>query len=109
MSEVVAQAEAENQGIGASVRRREDLRFITGEGRYTDDINQPGQLYAVFCRSPYPRVRINSIDATEALALPGVVAVYTGQQLVDDGLGDLPCGWMVKSKDGADMISAPHP
>ncbi|MCR9260957.1 MAG: xanthine dehydrogenase family protein molybdopterin-binding subunit [Pseudomonadaceae bacterium] len=109
MSEVVSQAESENQGIGAPVRRREDLRFITGDGRYTDDINQPGQLYAAFCRSPYPRVRIDNIDASEALALPGVVAVYTGQQLVDDGLGDLPCGWMVKSKDGTEMISAPHP
>ena len=96
-------------GIGAPVRRREDLRFITGNGRYTDDINQPGQLYAAFCRSPFPRARINGVDAADALAVPGVVAVYTGQQMVEDGIGDLPCGWMVKSKDGADMKSSPHP
>ncbi len=96
-------------GIGAPVRRREDLRFITGNGNYTDDLNQPGQLYAVFCRSPYPRARIDGIDCDDALAVPGVVAVYTGQQMVDDGIGDLPCGWMVKSKDGADMLSSPHP
>lgn len=96
-------------GIGAPVRRREDLRFITGNGRYTDDINQPGQLYAAFCRSPFPRARINGVDAADALAVPGVVAVYTGQQMVEDGIGDLPCGWMVKSKDGAEMKSSPHP
>lgn len=96
-------------GIGAPVRRREDLRFITGNGNYTDDLNQPGQLYAVFCRSPYPRARIDNIDSDDALAVPGVVAVYTGQQMVDDGIGDLPCGWMVKSKDGSEMLSSPHP
>ena len=89
-------------GIGAPVRRREDLRFITGNGKYTDDLNQPGQLYGVFCRSPFPRARIDSIDTADALATPGVVAVYTGQQMVDDGIGDLPCGWLVKSKDGSE-------
>jgi len=96
-------------GIGAPVRRREDLRFITGNGNYTDDLNQPGQLYGVFCRSPYPRARIEGVDCEDALAVPGVVAVYTGQQMVDDGIGDLPCGWMVKSKDGSEMLSSPHP
>jgi carbon-monoxide dehydrogenase large subunit len=107
MSEV-SEAASET-GIGAPVRRREDLRFITGDGRYTDDINEKGQLYAAFCRSPYPRARINSIDTEEALAIEGVVAVFTGQQMVDDGIGDLPCGWLVKSKDGSDMQTSPHP
>jgi carbon-monoxide dehydrogenase large subunit len=107
MSETIA--DSEETGIGSSVRRREDLRFITGNGNYTDDINQPGQLHAAFCRSPYPRARINGVDCEEALSVPGVVAVYTGQELVDDGLGDLPCGWLVKSKDGSDMLSSPHP
>jgi len=107
MSEAIV--DSDETGIGASVRRREDLRFITGNGNYTDDINQPGQLHAAFCRSPYPRARINGVDCEEALSVPGVVAVYTGQQLVDDGLGDLPCGWLVKSKDGSDMHSSPHP
>ena len=110
MSEVSETTVAQSStGIGAPVRRREDLRFITGSGRYTDDINQPGQLFAAFCRSPYPRARINTIDTEEALAIPGVVAIYTGQQMVDDGIGDLPCGWLVKSKDGADMLASPHP
>lgn len=96
-------------GIGAAVKRREDLRFITGTGQYTDDLNQPGQVYAAFLRSPYPRARIKSINSTEAMALEGVLAIYTGQDTAADGLGDLPCGWLVKSKDGSDMVSAPHP
>jgi carbon-monoxide dehydrogenase large subunit len=100
---------ANASGIGVSVRRREDVRFITGNGRYTDDINHVGQLYAVFCRSPHARARINEINTVEAEGVPGVVAIFTGAQMVADGLGDLPCGWLVKSKDGTDMHSAPHP
>ena len=55
-------------GIGKAVRRREDIRFITGQGRYVDDINQPAQTWAVFLRSPLPRARIASIDTSAALA-----------------------------------------
>ena len=101
---------AETQtGIGAAVKRREDIRFITGAGRYTDDIDQPGQTYAVFLRSPHARATIGGIDTAAALQVPGVVAVYTGADLAADGIGDLPCGWLVKSKDGSDMIQPPHP
>lgn len=100
---------SEGTGIGASVKRREDIRFITGAGTYTDDINQPGQAYGVFLRSPHARARIGAIDASDALALDGVLAVYTGQDTAAAGLGDLPCGWLVKSKDGSDMVAAPHP
>ena len=96
-------------GIGASVRRKEDVRFITGAGNYMDDINQPGQTYAVFLRSPHARAKILGIDASGALATPGVVAVFTGADLAADGIGDLPCGWLVKSRDGSDMIQPPHP
>ena len=96
-------------GIGASVRRTEDVRFITGRGRYTSDINQPGQVYAAFLRSPYARARIRSIDSSAALAVQGVVSVLTGADMAADGLGDIPCGWLVKQKDGSDMVSAPHP
>ena len=96
-------------GIGAAVKRREDLRFITGRGTYTDDLNVPGQTYGVFLRSPYARARINAIDAADALQVDGALAVFTGQDTAADGLGDLPCGWLVKSKDGSDMVSAPHP
>jgi aerobic carbon-monoxide dehydrogenase large subunit len=102
-------AEAIGSGIGASVLRKEDRRFITGQGRYTDDINEPGQVYAAFLRSPYARARIRSIDIAEALAADGVLAVLTGKDMAADGLGDLPCGWMVKQKDGRDMVAAPHP
>ena len=100
---------SEATGIGASVKRREDMRFITGSGTYTDDINQPGQAYAVFLRSPYPRAKIGAIDASEAMAVEGVLAVYTGRDTAADGLGDIPCGWLVKQKDGSDMVAAPHP
>ena len=110
MSEVAEQSEtASASGIGAAVKRREDLRFITGQGRYTDDMNVAGQLYAAFCRSPYARARIEQIDVADAKEVEGVVAVLTGQDMVADGLGDLPCGWMVHSKDGAEMKSSPHP
>lgn len=102
-------AEAVQDGVGASVRRKEDVRFVTGSGRYTDDINVAGQLHAAFLRSPHARARIDAIDTAEALALPDVVAVLTGQDMAGDGLGDLPCGWLVKQRDGSDMVSAPHP
>ena len=95
-------------GIGAAVKRTEDVRFITGAGRYTDDIDQAGQAYAVFLRSPHARATIGGIDTAAALQVPGVVAVYTGADLAADGIGDLPCGWLVKSKDGSDMIQPPH-
>ena len=96
-------------GIGASVKRREDLRFLTGTGTYTDDLNLPGQAYGVFLRSPHPRAALGAIDVAEALKVDGVLAVFTGKDTAADGLGDLPCGWTVKSKDGSDMATAPHP
>jgi len=96
-------------GIGAAVTRKEDLRFITGKATYTDDINQPDQLYASFLRSPHARAQILDVDATDAQAMAGVHAVLTGKDMVADGLGDLPCGWQVQSKDGADMLTSPHP
>jgi aerobic carbon-monoxide dehydrogenase large subunit len=98
-----------DMGIGKPVRRREDIRFITGQGRYTDDITVPGQTHAAFLRSPYPRARIVSIDTTEALAIPGVIGVFTGKDLAADKIGDIPCGWLVKSSDGSDMKVASRP
>jgi len=96
-------------GIGKAVKRTEDLRFITGDGRYTSDFNQLHQTYAVFVRSPYARADLNAIDSTDAEAIPGVQAVLTGQQMTGDGLGDISCGWMVHSKDGSEMVAPPHP
>ena len=100
---------ASETGIGAAVKRKEDARFITGRGRYTDDVNARGQAYAVFARSPHARAKINRIDTAAAVATDGVVAVFTGADLQADGIGDLPCGWLVKSKDGSDMVQPPHP
>jgi carbon-monoxide dehydrogenase large subunit len=96
-------------GIGASVRRKEDQRFITGKGHYTDDINRPGQTYAYFLRSPHAHAKIKSIDTKAAAAAPGVVAVLTGVELATDKIGNLICGWMIQSKDGSPMKMSAHP
>ena len=96
-------------GIGESVRRKEDYRFITGTGQYTDDINRPRQLYASIVRSPVPHARIRAIDITAAERVPGVVAVLTGKDMADDGVGGLPCGWGITSKDGSAMVEPVHP
>src|SRR6202046_3098333 len=96
-------------GIGVAVRRKEDQRFITGKGHYTDDINRPGQAYAYFVRSPHAHATIKSIDTKDASRLPGVVGVLTGAELAGDKIGNLICGWMIHSKDGSPMKVAPHP
>jgi carbon-monoxide dehydrogenase large subunit len=96
-------------GVGASVRRKEDFRFITGRGQYTDDIVRPGATCAVFLRSPHAHAKISRIDSTAAAAMPGVLAVLTGADLAADKLGHLICGWMIHSKDGTPMKMAPHP
>jgi carbon-monoxide dehydrogenase large subunit len=96
-------------GIGAAVRRKEDRRFITGTGHYTDDISRPGQAFAYFLRSPHPHAAIKSIDAKAAAAMPGVIAILTGAELAADKIGNLICGWMIHSKDGSPMKMAPHP
>ncbi|MGC1776658.1 MAG: xanthine dehydrogenase family protein molybdopterin-binding subunit [Xanthobacteraceae bacterium] len=96
-------------GIGAAVRRKEDHRFITGKGHYTDDINRPGQVYAYFLRSPHAHATIKSLDVNAASAMPGVLAVLTGAELAADKIGNLICGWMIHSKDGSPMKMAAHP
>jgi len=96
-------------GIGASVRRKEDVRFITGKGQYTDDVVRAGETRAVFVRSPHAHARIKSIDTKEAGKMPGVVAVLTGAELATDKIGNLICGWMIHSKDGTPMKMAAHP
>ncbi|WP_137044032.1 xanthine dehydrogenase family protein molybdopterin-binding subunit [Pseudolabrys sp. FHR47] len=96
-------------GIGAPVRRKEDFRFVTGQGQYTDDVTRPGETRAVFVRSPHAHARIKKIDVTAAKKMPGVVDVLTGAQLADDKVGNLICGWMIHSKDGSPMKMAAHP
>ena len=100
-------SENEN-GIGAAVKRREDFRFLTGLGRYTDDINRPGQAFACFVRSPHARAKIKSINTDAAMKAPGVAAIYTGKDMAADKVGGLPCGWQIHSKDGAPMKEPPH-
>ena len=92
-----------DQGIGARVLRKEDKRFITGKGKYTDDIIEPNQAYAAFVRSPHAHAIIKSIDSSAAEAMDGVEAVLNGQQLTGDAIGNIICGWGITSKDGSPM------
>lgn len=91
------------EGIGASVARKEDKRFLTGKGRYTDDMSVPGMKYAFFVRSPYAHARIKSIDMSAAKDMPGVIGILEGKQLQADAIGNIICGWMIHSKDGSPM------
>ena len=91
------------QGIGARVARKEDKRFITGRGRYVDDVKVIDLTHAHFIRSPHAHAKVKGIDASAAKDMPGVVDVLTGQQLVDDKIGNLICGWAITSKDGSPM------
>jgi aerobic carbon-monoxide dehydrogenase large subunit len=95
--------------IGRAVRRREDFRFLTGAGTYTDDINRPGQLYGFILRSPHAHARLNAVDVGAARSAAGVAAVFTGKDMAADGIGGLPCGWQIHSKDGTPMAEPPHP
>ena len=94
--------------IGESLRRKEDYRFLTGAGNYTDDINQANQTYCVFVRSPHAHANIKGIDLTKAKAMPGVVEIFTGKD-IDGKMGGLPCGWLITSTDGTPMKEPPHP
>jgi carbon-monoxide dehydrogenase large subunit len=96
-------------GIGASVKRKEDIRFITGKGHYVDDINRYGQTHAYFVRSPHAHATIDSIDAAAARAMPGVVGVLTGADAVADKIGAHVCGWTIHSKDGSPMKVGAYP
>ena len=97
------------RAFGASVKRKEDRRLITGRGNYTDDLLLPDQAFAAFVRSPHAHAAINSIDAEAAREMPGVVAVLTGEEFAASGLGPLMCGWMIHSRDGEPMKVGEHP
>ncbi len=94
-------------GIGASVRRKEDLRFVQGAGKYTDDMNLAGQVHAYILRSPHAHAAVRSIDTSAARAGEGVVAVFTSEDMAE--VGGIPCGWQVHSKDGSAMAEPKHP
>ena len=96
-----------NSGIGAAIKRKEDGRFLTGKGRFTDDINRPNQTFAYFLRSSVAHAKINSVDTSAAAAAEGVVAVYTNADM--EGVGGLPCGWLLTFQNGDPMVEPPHP
>jgi carbon-monoxide dehydrogenase large subunit len=93
--------------IGQAVPRKEDARFLTGTGQYTDDVSMPRQAYAYFLRSPHAHATIRSIDVAKAKGSPGVVDIFTGADLT--GVNGLPCGWLITGTDGKPMNEPPHP
>ncbi len=95
--------------IGQSITRKEDLRFITGEGNYTDDVSVANQTHAYFLRSPHAHAKIRGIDLSKAKAAPGVVAIFTGDDLAAAKVGGLPCGWLITDVNGQPMKEPPHP
>jgi len=96
-----------DHGIGASSKRREDIRFLTGEGNYTDDINVNGQAYVYFLRSDIAHGTLNSVDTSAAEGMDGVVRIFTGADF--EAVGSIPCGWQVTDKHGEVMQEPRHP
>src|SRR4029079_6426971 len=96
-------------GIGARVKRTEDKRFLTGTGRYVDDLPLARATYAYFLRSPHAHAKIKKIDVAAAKKMPGVVEIFTGKDTADAKMGGLICGWVVKDKHGQPHKSPPHP
>lgn len=94
-------------GIGAATTRREDVRFLTGRGHYTDDKAPAGTCFAAFARSQVAHGKINTVSTTHARDMPGVLAVYTGEDFVD--VGGNPAGWQIFSRDGSPMHEPKHP
>jgi carbon-monoxide dehydrogenase large subunit len=105
-----------NAGIGAPVLRKEDARLLTGKGSFSDDLDLPGQAYAVMVRSPHAHARIAAIDALEALAAPGALVVLTGLDWLEDGLKPIPHRPFsasppdigLSNRDGSAIFIAPH-
>ncbi|MGD9951118.1 MAG: xanthine dehydrogenase family protein molybdopterin-binding subunit [Burkholderiales bacterium] len=95
--------------IGARVQRKEDVRFLTGAGQYTDDVTLPRQTYAAFVRSPHAHAKIKSVNTAKAKTAPGVLAVYTGDDVAAAKLGGLPCGWLITDVNGQPMKEPPYP
>ena len=95
--------------IGARVERKEDYRFLTGAGQYTDNVELPRQSHAAFVRSPHAHAVIKKISLVKAKASPGVLAIYTGEDFAAAKLGGLPCGWLITDVNGQPMKEPPHP
>jgi len=93
--------------IGRSIERKEDYRFLTGQGQYTDDVSLPNQSYAVFVRSPHAHARLRAVKTSDAARSPGVLGIITGKDMA--AVGGLPCGWLITSLDGTPMKEPKHP
>ena len=96
-----------NSYIGRSVPRSNVRKLVQGRATYTDDVSLPRLVHAAFVRSPHAHARVKGIDASEAEAMEGVIAVLNGRQLTGDGIGNLICGWAISSKDGSPMNMGP--
>ena len=96
-------------GIGTSVKRKEDYRFLTGSGTYTDDVALHGQTHAFFLRSPHAHAVIRRIDKSRAAEAPGVIAIHTGDDIAAAKVGGLPCGWLITDVNGQPMKEPLHP
>ena len=95
--------------IGARIQRKEDYRFLTGAGQYTDDVALPRQSHAAFLRSPHAHAKIRKVSIDKAKSAPGVLAVYTGADLAAAKVGGLPCGWLITDVNGQPMKEPPYP
>jgi aerobic carbon-monoxide dehydrogenase large subunit len=96
-------------GVGQGMKRKEDQRFLTGQGQYTDDLSIDGMARAVLVRAPLAHARITGIDVADAAAMPGVLAVLTARDVSGDGLGDLPCAALINGSDGKPAIGPAYP
>ena len=95
--------------IGESLRRKEDYRFLTGAGQYTDDVQMANMTHAYFVRSPHAHAHIKSIDKKAALAAPGVIGIFDGKDVAGDSINGLPCGWLITDTSGQPMKEPAHP
>src|SRR6516165_8831588 len=99
----------EKFGVGQPVPRTEDPKLVRGQGRYSDDLTFPGQAYAAIARSRHAHGVLKGVDVAAALAMPGVLAVYTGADLQAAGYGGLKCMPPLKNRDGTPMRKPPRP
>ena len=93
--------------LGKAVLRKEDQRFLTGSGQFTDDVTAAHQSHAYFLRSPHAHALLRGVDTSRAAKAPGVIAIFTGADLT--GVNGLPCGWLITGTDGKPMNEPPHP
>ena len=97
------------EGIGAAERRAEDERFLTGRGRYIDDLALPRQAWGCVVRSPHAHAELGAVETEAALAMPGVCAILTAADLAEAGIGAIPCVMAPKNADGSAAALPPRP